>query len=269
MSTHVHLSSSLLYADTLWCRCFCFSLKQWYDSPPSLRFGGVVILCPSLRFGLSKPPSPARQTLRVWLAAPFPRQTALTVFGDMVMSTDKQPNKGGRPTNAEQAHKRRELNARQRAYVLWAATPEVAREPKSESEFAEVLGVTRQSIWKWSKDPRVIEAIRFVALQEAGNPVKVRAIVDMVYEVAMAKRDPKLAEVWMKATGVFSQFGRTGDFLEIPDDLEADSFENYSLEELQRLRDEAAAASLEAVTVELAQRKLASSGDTESAPESV
>lgn len=172
------------------------------------------------------------------------------------MATEDTKNKGGRPPKAETERKRRELNARQRAYVLWAATPEITREPKSETELAEVLGVTRQAIWKWSKDPRIIEAIRFVALQESGNPVKVRAIVDMLYEVAMAKRDPKIAEVWLKATGVFSQFGRDGGFLEIPEDAEVDSFENYSLEELQRLRDEAAAAALEAAAVELANRKL-------------
>lgn len=75
----------------------------------------------------------------------------------------------------------------------------------------------------------------------------------------MSKRDPKLAEVWLKATGVFSQFGRSGDLLEIPDDLETDTFENYSLEQLEELRDQALAANLEAVTIELAQRKLSES----------
>jgi transcriptional regulator with XRE-family HTH domain len=176
------------------------------------------------------------------------------------MSMNETPKRGpGRPPKADTERKRRDLNARQRAYVLWKATPEVSREPKTQKELAEVLGVTDAAIWKWSKDPRIIEAIRFVALQNAGDPVKVRSIVDMLYDVAIAKSDPKVAEVWLKATGVFSQFGRTGDLLEIPDDAEADSFENYSLEELQRLRDEALAANLEQVTIELAQRKIAES----------
>lgn len=168
----------------------------------------------------------------------------------------------GNITQAERQKRQRELNARQRAYALWAATPEATREPKTLDEFCEVVGVTRQAVWKWSKDPRIIEAIRFVALQNAGDPVKVRAIVDMLYDVALAKRDPKVAEVWLKATGVFSQFGRSGDLLEIPEDAEADSFENFSLEELQRLRDEALAANLEQVSIELAQRKLMAAEDT-------
>lgn len=177
------------------------------------------------------------------------------------MSTPTNPPNAqrgpGRPPKAETDRKRRELNARQRAYVLWVATPEAARSPKTQVELGEVLGVTQTAIWKWSKDPRIVEAIRFVALQNAGDPVKVRTIVDMLYDVALAKRDPKVAEVWLKATGVFSQFGRTGDFLEIPEDAESDSFEDYSLEELQRLRDEALAANLENVQVEMAARKLA------------
>jgi transcriptional regulator with XRE-family HTH domain len=177
-----------------------------------------------------------------------------------MMTTADTPKRGpGRPPKADTERKRRDLNARQRAYVLWKATPEINREPKTQKELAEVLGVSENAIWKWSKDPRITEAIRFVALQNAGDPIKVKSIVDMLYDVAMAKRDPKVAEVWLKATGVFSQFGRTGDLLEIPDDAEADSFENYSLEELQRLRDEALAANLEQVTIELAQRKIAES----------
>ena len=185
----------------------------------------------------------------------------------MVMTTENTPKKGpGRPPKAETDRKRREINSRQRAYVLWKATPEATREPKTQKELCEVLGVSETAMWKWSKDPRIAEAIRFVALQNAGDPIKVKTIVDMLYDVAIAKSDPKVAEVWLKATGVFSQFGRTGDLLEIPDDAEADSFENYSLEELQRLKEEALAANLEQITIEVAQRKIASleaSGESE------
>ena len=184
------------------------------------------------------------------------------------MGTQSAPKRRGRPkgsTKAQATARRNELNARQRSFVLWSATHESYREPKTRTELAEILGVSPTMLWKWSKDPRIVEAIRFVALQNAGDPVKVRAIVDMLYDVALAKRDVRTAEVWLKATGVFSQFGRTGDLLEIPEDAEVDSFENYSLEELQRLRDEALAANLEQVTLELAQRKLASSHEREAA----
>lgn len=186
------------------------------------------------------------------------------------MTTENAPAKRGpgRPPKAETDRKRRELNARQRAYALWRATPEANREPKTQKELAEVLGVSETAVWKWSKDPRITEAVRFIALQNAGDPVKVKQIVDMLFDVAIAQQNPKVAEVWLKATGVFSQFGRTGDLLEIPDDAETDSFENYSLEELQRLREEALAANLEQVSIELAQRKIAeidaSAADAES-----
>lgn len=178
------------------------------------------------------------------------------------MSGNDTPKKPGRPPAAETAARRRALNQKQRAYVLWEATPHETREPKTLVEFAEVVGVSRQMVWKWSKDPRVVEAIRFVTLQNAGDPLKVKSLLDMVYDVAMAKRDPKLAEVWLKAAGVFTQFGRTGDLLEIPDDAEVDTFANYSLEQLQELRDEALAANLEAVSIEIANRKLQDAEET-------
>lgn len=182
----------------------------------------------------------------------------------MLMATENEPKRGpGRPLKAETERKRREINSRQRAYVLWRATPEATREPKTLKELCEVLGVSENAAWKWSKDPRIAEAIRFVALQNAGDPIKVKTIVDMLYDVAIAQQNPKVAEVWLKATGVFSQFGRTGDLLEIPDDAETDSFENYSLEELQRLKEEALAANLEQITIEVAQRKIAEAAESE------
>jgi hypothetical protein len=167
----------------------------------------------------------------------------------------------GRPLGSNKAvteQRVRELNARQRAFVLWSATPLVDREPKTLKELGEVLGVSGVAMWKWSKDPRVVEAIRFVSLQNAGDPIKVRAILDMVYEVALSKKDVRYAEVWMKATGVMSQFGRSADLLSQADDAEVDAFADYSLEELQALRSEALAANMEQVVIELAERKLAS-----------
>lgn len=162
--------------------------------------------------------------------------------------------KPGRPTSQESAQKRRDLNARQRAYVIWAATPPAAREIKTQEELQEVLGVSRQAIWKWSKDPRVVEAIRFVTLQNAGSPDKVQAILDMVFQQAMEKRDVRYAEVWLKAAGVTRSNG-SGELLEAAaDELEGDAIADMSLEELQRVRDLALADRAEAAAIEIAVR---------------
>lgn len=165
--------------------------------------------------------------------------------------------RGGRPTKEQAASKRRELNARQRAYVVWASTPPAEREIKSVQELAEVLGVSFQQVYKWGKDPRVVEAIRFCTLQNAGSPDKIQAILDMVFQQAMERRDVRMAEVWMKGTGVMGSFGRSADILEIVEDIESEvTIADLSVDELQRIRDLAVAERAELAAVELARREL-------------
>lgn len=155
---------------------------------------------------------------------------------------------------------RRELTERQRAYAIWMATPEPIREPKTQKEFAERVGVSEVMVWKYGKDPKIAEAIRFLVLQNAGNPTRIGQILDMVFEEAIKKRDVRMAEVWMRATGVYAQFGRNAtDLLEVADELESDSFANYSDDELQRLREIQAAAEAEAEAMRRAKHALASS----------
>lgn len=161
----------------------------------------------------------------------------------------------GRPTRDVSERKKRDLNARQRAYVVWMATPPVEREIKTLGELQEVLGVSQQAMWKWSKDPRIIEAIRFCSLQNAGSPDRVRQILDMVFEQAMEKKDVRYAEIWMKGTGVMGQFGRSADVLEIVEDLEQDTISDLSVEELQRVRDLALAERAEAAAIEIARQR--------------
>lgn len=163
-------------------------------------------------------------------------------------------NKGGRPPKEVTDQKRRDLNARQRAYVVWRATPPHMREIKTKQELGEVLGVSHQAMWKWEQDPRVIEAIRFMSLQYASAPDRVNALLDMIYEQALEKRDVRHAEIWLKATGVMGQFGRSADLLEpLADEME-DSISSLSLEELERVRELALAERAEAAAIEIARR---------------
>lgn len=156
-----------------------------------------------------------------------------------------------RPTNEQVVERKRKLSEQQMAYVLWAATPAGVRQPSSQAEFAEVVGVSRPTIWKWSKDPRLQEAVRFVILQHAGDPDHVTQILDMLFEEALAKRDLKYAEVWLRATGVMSVVQRATGVLDLAADLEeaGTGFADFSLEELQRLRDAKLAEALEDAAV--------------------
>ncbi len=163
-----------------------------------------------------------------------------------------------RPTNEQQETKKRELTDKMRAYAIWMATPEGLRVPATKKEFAERIGVSEVMIWKYSKDPRIAEAIRFLVLQNIGNPDNIQNILQMVYDEAMLKKNVSYAEVWMKATGVMTQFGKGGsNILDVTEEIESDSFANYSDEELARLRELAVAQQAEQESVRRAQEKLA------------
>lgn len=163
----------------------------------------------------------------------------------------------GRPSNTEVAAKVKELNRQQMAFVVWSATPADLREPRSKKELGEVIGVSQQSLWRWEKDPRVLDAIRFVVLQNAGEPGKVSMILDMLHAKALADKDREAAKVWLQATGVMSAFGRQNSVL---DALDADAdfdIADFSLEQLEAFRDEQVAAQSERDAVVAAKRLLA------------
>lgn len=153
---------------------------------------------------------------------------------------------------------RKELTEKQVAYVVWAATPEGIREPETRDEFALLFGLSRQTVWRWSKDPRVLDAIRFVVLQNAGDPRRVNKVLDMVYDKAIADGNLKAAELWIKAVGITSQFTRGSSILDALE--EDDSFADFSTEELERLRDEAKAQGKEDINVNRAKEMLAANG---------
>lgn len=223
-----------------WAVCCCVVVTTF---PLRLRFGGVyfvVGLCCGQALGVP--------VYCLWLLR-------FTVLFE-VMFVAGVAGKSGRVSNEVVERKRRELNARQRAYVVWMATPPAEREIQTLVELCEVLGVTKQAVWKWSKDARVQEAIRFYTLQNASSPERVQAMLNMVYDVAMEKRDVKYAEVWMRASGVMGQFGRSSDLLEVADEIVEDSISDLSLEELQRVRDLAVAERAEAAAIELARRSV-------------
>ena len=156
----------------------------------------------------------------------------------------------------------RHLSAAQMAYVLWAATPEGQRKPETQAGLAEHLGVSYVTIWRWARDPRVTEAVRFVVIQNAGDPLRVGQILDMIHEVAMERRDLKYAETWLKATGVVNSWSRANTIMDLAAEISEDSLEftDFSDEELVRIRDLRAAQELEDLAIKRAKSKSAPGG---------
>jgi len=152
---------------------------------------------------------------------------------------------------------RRQLDEKQLTYVVWAGTPKGLRHPDTEEELCTVIGVGRTTLWRWKQDPRVLDAVRYVTLQHAGDPDKVGKILDMVFNKAVLENDLKAADLWLKAVGVNSMAARENTIL---DALEEDDFANYSDEELARLRDEALAGAQEDERIASAKQALKDRG---------
>lgn len=155
---------------------------------------------------------------------------------------------------------RKELTEKQIAFVIWAAQPDGAREPNTQEEFCLKMGIHPTTAWRWSKDPRVLDAVRFVTLQNAGDPKRVGQILDMLFNRAMRddQYSMKAAEMWLKSVGVTNQFSRGNSILEALE--EDDEFADFSTEELERLASEARAAGAEDVKVARAVQVLEAHG---------
>ncbi|UOF82183.1 DNA-packaging protein [Caudoviricetes sp.] len=164
-----------------------------------------------------------------------------------------------RPTNESKARESRQMTDKQLAFAVWLAQPTALRDPKTQEELAEVLGVSRQSLWRWARDPRVLDASRYVVLQNAGEPDKVVGILDMIHSVALENRDVRYAELWLKAVGVMA--AQTNRDLSLWDQITDDSLDALSDEALQALRDAKAAEVAERETLEAARVALAGAGD--------
>lgn len=141
----------------------------------------------------------------------------------------------GRPTKDEQQEKKRELTAKQLAFAVWHASLKAGRVPETEQQLCDQLNMTRQTAWKWRQDPKVVEAIRYLALQQAGTPDKIAAMLDMLHDVAIAKQDVRAGEVWLKGVGVYGQFQRSSGLLDAVE-AEVGDFKDFSLEELEALQ---------------------------------
>jgi hypothetical protein len=118
---------------------------------------------------------------------------------------------GGRPSNLSLQRAQKDLNDRQLLFVAWKATPEKYRQPSLQQELAAEIGVSEMTLWRWSKDPRVLDAIRWMVLHHAGDPARVSDVVNFLSETAMdtslrVRDRMEAAREYLKAVGVYYAF---------------------------------------------------------------
>lgn len=140
----------------------------------------------------------------------------------------------GRPSREESERKQRILSDKELAFCIWSATPSGAKVPKTRDELAVALGVSKQTLWRWSKDPRLVDATRYLILQASGSPEKVEQVLDMLHEVALEKKDARVAEVWLKAVGVMqAHSARDASLWDAVTEEALDALSDEALEQLR------------------------------------
>ena len=155
-----------------------------------------------------------------------------------------QPS-GGRPTKMSLQQAQRDLNERQLQFVAWLATPEQYRSPRTQAELSSELGVTQVTLWRWTKNPKVIMAVRWLVLQNAGDPSRVGQIIDMLHGVALDENNTmrsriEAAREFLAAVGVKQLWKNpTPELLEVKEVTEID-LDALSDEEVWELYNERA-----------------------------
>lgn len=151
---------------------------------------------------------------------------------------------GGRPSTMSLQRAQKDLNERQLMFVAWQATPEKYRDPGSRAALAAQIGVSEMTLWRWSKDPKVLEAVRWMVLHHAGDPARISDVINFLSETALdteARLRDRMdaAREYLKAVGVYYAFKGDGPKLlktQDVDDIDLSELSDTEVWELYRER---------------------------------
>jgi len=129
---------------------------------------------------------------------------------------------GGRPSLVSLQKAQQSLNERQVMFVAWEATPEKYRNPQTRAELCVQLGVSEVTGWRWAKDPKVQQAVRWMVLHHAGDPARISNVINYIYETVQdeqgtARLRLEAAREFLKAVGVYHAFTGKPDLLTTKD----------------------------------------------------
>jgi hypothetical protein len=141
------------------------------------------------------------------------------------------------------ADAQRNMNDNQLRLAIWLSMPERDRRPRTKKELAKALGVGDMTLWRWSKDPNVVMATRWLTLNAAGDPRRVGNILDFMYDTALdqdlsVKVRLTAARDWLKAIGVHESWSFDNKLLKIQDveEIDLDALSDEELWDLYRER---------------------------------
>lgn len=164
---------------------------------------------------------------------------------DLVARTDSEPiaRINGRPSKASLKRAQLALRDNQLRYAVWLSFPENMRNPATKAEFAEYINVSTVTLYRWDKDPNLVMAVKWLAIQNAGDVGRISNIVTMLYETAMdpSKGDRLRVEAardFLRAVGVHEvhKFDNRLFSIEEAADLDLDALSDEELWELYNER---------------------------------
>lgn len=83
------------------------------------------------------------------------------------------------------------MSPQQDRFILWLLTPKDEREPETQTELAEELGLNPQMLTGWKKDPDFLVAWNQTYLRTIGSPDTKMKIMNTLVATATDGDDPK------------------------------------------------------------------------------
>lgn len=151
----------------------------------------------------------------------------------------------GRPRNAVLRDARDLLTEKQQMFAAWLAVSRFQREPETFEEMADLLGVSRRTLMRWQRNPKVLHAVRYLQLQDMGDPGRLHDAMDFLYRTFMDEELPNKTRLvavkeFLDATGVKATWRNpTPDLLTVKETEEID-YSVLSQEELMDLAEQRA-----------------------------
>jgi len=94
-----------------------------------------------------------------------------------------------------------DLTPAQERFAEWLATPLQERKPRRFEDFAEELGVSQPTLYRWRKRPDVRARAQEIVDEAVGGPERVRMVLEKIADQAMAG-SAKQQELFLRYAGL-------------------------------------------------------------------
>lgn len=97
------------------------------------------------------------------------------------------------------------MDERRESFLDWLCLPVEVREPKSQAKYAEMIGVTEETLRRWKKDPEFAERYRQHVASAFGPDTTKLVIEQLIQDATDMDLKPserlKFKELYLKAAG--------------------------------------------------------------------